>query len=294
MAPEVKAASKWLLTLTTYTGTVVAIWTLPWSSVVKATVLAVIILCAVMVMILAQAVAGRQQIKALLRDKELLEKQLADADSASDLENSMIALAHALSQPPTSDSNNHFYEVVETYRIDGSDATYRYTLRGMRIADGTAGYLAFKVSGDSPADASSLMAEATDLSTGDPLSIAFLRDDTHFKVIQVIFKSPLAQNDQFNIEISLRWNGTFPRVRRRDYLFSTWSQYASQGIDRLTCRLNSDLEVRNVVLEELREGRRHRSETQPKIVNAHGRCEVTWVSNNPSALYLLQFEKVYH
>lgn len=293
MPSEVKTASKWLLGLASYTGTVVGIWTLPWSSGIKTAVLAILILGAVLVVVTAEAMAGQRRVKELQRENEFLEGKLADA-GASDLENSMIALAHTLTEDPLSDSNHHYFEIMETYRLDGNDATYRYRLRGRRVTEGTSAYLAFKVSGDAPADASSLMAEATDLDTHEPLSIAFLRDYTHFKVIQVIFKVPLAKDDHFNVEISLRWNGTFPRVRRRDYLFSTWSHYAVQGIDRLTCKLNSDVEVRNVVLEELRDGERHRSETQPKILNTHGRCEVTWVSSNPSALYLLQFEKVYH
>jgi len=50
---------------------------------------------------------------------------------------------------------------------------------------------------------------------------------------------------------------------------------------------------RHVVLEELRDAKRQRSAIQPKIINAHGRCEVTWSVAGPSALYLLQFEKVY-
>jgi hypothetical protein len=294
MPPEVKAASKWLLSLTTYTGLVVAVWALPWSASAKATVLGVFILIAVMVVVLAKTGATRREIKALKLEKEALERQISDADYASDLENGMIALAHALTQLPTDDSQNHFYEVEESYRIDGNDATYKYTLRGVRVAEGSADYLAFKVSGDSPADASTLLAEAVDLTTGDPLSIAFLRDDLYFKVIQVIFRPPLAKSDTFKIEITLRWSGTFPRTRRRDYLFSTWSQFASLGIDRLTCKLSSDLELKNVVLEELRDGRRQRSDTQPKIISAHGRCDVTWVSTSPGALYLLQFEKVYH
>jgi hypothetical protein len=294
MSPEIKKASAWLASLATYTGFVVGVWALPWSTSVKIVVLAFAVLFAAMVVLIAAVAKTRREMVALQERNAELQAKAAEAEDALELENGMVALAYMLTEDPTADTDNHYTEVVESYRIDGSDATYQYQLRGRRVADGNAAWLEFKVSGDAPADASSLLAEAVDVATGQPLSIAFVRDESYFKVIQVIFKEPISSGDSFDIDVTLRWGGTFPLGRRRDYLFAHWGQYARRGIDRHTCKLSSDVEVRNVTLEELKDGRRARSKTQPKIVSAHGRCEVTWSSSAPSVLYLLQFEKVYN
>jgi len=68
--------------------------------------------------------------------------------------------------------------------------------------------------------------------------------------------------------------------------------YAAKGIDRLTCRLSSDLELKNVVLEEIKNAKRERSRTPTKIIINRGRWDVTWLVDRPDSLYLLQFEKV--
>jgi hypothetical protein len=294
MPPELKTASTWLASLVTYTGFVVAIWELPWSTPTKVVLLALIVMVAVTVVIAARAAQVRRELVQMLERNIVLEAQVADADDTNELENGMIALFHILTEEPTTDLDNHYTEVVESYRIDGSDATYEYQLQGVRVAEGNAASMEFKISGDAPSDASSMLAEAMDGATRERLGIAFVRDESYFKVLQVIFKEPIASGERFNIDVTLRWRGTFPRGRRRDYLFSHWGLYARRGIDRLTCKLSSDVEVRHVILEELKDGRRHPSETQPKIVSAHGRCEVTWSAMGPNVLYLLQFEKVYN
>jgi len=279
MSPELKRTSALMASLIGYTGFVVGIWATPWSLSTRIVLLVVVILIGVAAWAYFRGEQARRELRA----------------RAADLEGGMVALAFMRGEEPIADLQNHYSEVVESYRIDGDDATYKYTLRGQRVAEETGEFLVFKVSGDSAVDASNMLAEAVDLTTNTPLSVNFIRDESYFKVIQIIFKSPIAQGETFDIEVTLRWAGTFPRARRHDYFFSSWGLYARCGIDRLVCKLSSDLEFRNVILEESRGGGHPvRSPFQPKIDSVNKRCEVTWSSTNPGVLYILHFEKVSH
>ena len=305
MGPEIKAAAKLLVSLATYTGLLIRVWTLPWSVSIKATLSGALLLVAMIIFMIARLATASRKIKRLenanlafqeklTESTQLLQQQIADAEVAKELEEGMVALAYLLRQTPTADDENHYYSVQETYSIDDSDGSYKYVLHGTREVEGTGEFLFLKVGGDAPADASSLVVEAIDLLKREPLNIAFTHDGEYLKVLQVIFKAPLEMGQEFKIMVTLGWPGTFPRSRRRDYLFSHWGLYAARGIDELTCRLSSDLEVKNVTLEEIKNGMREHSTTQHhKITRDHGRCDVTWVVKKPDSMYLLQFEKVY-
>ena len=281
-----------LATLATYTGLVVGVWALPWNRGAKVLLLVILILTGALVAAVTGLLAEQRRIRELRSDNDQLMARLADASYVSDLTDGMIALVYCLSQPPLADTDNHYFEVIEKYRVDGDDASYSYGLRGRRVASGVSETIRLKVSGDTPADAVSLVAEASDATSGEPLAMTFVRDDPYFKVMEITFKSPISTGDEFDVSVSLRWGGTFPRVRRSDYLFSQWSLYAGEGIERLSCAVSYDLQLRNVTLEELETGHRRRSAVQPKLVDANGRCELSWVVPNPTALYLLRFEKV--
>lgn len=292
MHDEVSEASKWLISATGYTGLVVGIWSLPWTYSAKIPCLAILILIFILAKSVDRNIRTARILHQVRSENNSLAQRVEDLSYSFDLADGMVALAHTLTQAPAVDAENHYHEVVDNYRIDQDDATYLHELRGRRVLEGSGSGLMIKVSGDTPADASTMSAEATDRQTERPLSVTFIRDDPYLKVLRIEFDRPLAQGDEFHISLSLRWAGTFPRARKVDYVFSSWSIFAAQGIDRYSCTLSSDLQLENIVLEELSDGKRNRAKVQPKIVSRKSRCEASWSTMHPSSLYLLRFEKV--
>jgi hypothetical protein len=292
MVSRIRQVGAWTAAVLAYTSTALAVWALPWS-VSNRLVLLLAILLLLLVGILVVLLQRLDRIRVELRTAE----DAAHIAGLTQLEldalaNGMVAFSYAQSQKPVNDIDHHFISIREEFRIDGDDATFTYELRGRRVNVGASDYLSIKVSGDVPVDAASLMAEAKSLPSDEPLEIEFERDEPYLKVLRIKFATPAIRGQEFRIHLSLRWNGTFPRDRRYDYLFSNWGVYASRGVEKLTTTLSSDLELRDVVLYEIGRGKRQRRPSQPRVQNRHGRCDVSWYTHNPSKVYLLQFEKL--
>lgn len=204
----------------------------------------------------------------------------------------MIALYYNLAEEPVTDAEHHYLQIEQQYILAGDDATYVFRFNGRRVAPGKTTSMMLKLSGDTPADGDTLGAEVIDRATGTALSSRFSRDDEYFKVLSVELPQPVEENGEFDIQLSFRWPGGFPRARRHDYVFSTWGYYANQGVDRLTFKMISDVDIVGATLEELDEGKRRRARIQPKIIpQAGGRCEVSWSLPSPDAVLLMRFEK---
>ena len=288
---ETKGALSWLAEVGTLVALAFAVAFLP-IDVLSRVLVALLLLFGGLIRFLW--VLARKRSKALSEAVDRYrsaEVSLLEVEGRAGLTDGMIALAYHLSQSPMSDPDHHYYEIDEMYRIDGDDATYQYRFRGTRVTPGSTTGLRIKLSGDTPADSKSLLAEARDV-TGAALSVHFVRDDPYFKVAEIMFDHGVSTNDTFDVSVTFRWSGTFPRARSQDYAFSSWSDFATQGVDRIVSTLSSDVDIRAVRLFELSEGRRQLAPVQPKTIRDGGRWEVRWVAEHPTALSLLTFEKV--
>lgn len=291
MSEELKSVLAWITYIVTYSAVLIGIWALPWSVSLKGMIIVILILIATIAILSAKVVHLSREALKFKTEKAALVREIADLTYATDLTDGMVALFYSLSQPPGEDHEHHFFEIAQEYRIDGDDASYSFSFNGERIASGQSSIFRLKISGDTPVDAATLVPEAIDSISGNRLPTTFSKDDPYLKVIDVIFDKPLEFGDRFKINVSLRWTGTFPRARQRDYIFVPWGPYCVGGIERFIGDLSADLEIKNATLEEIVSGHRRRSEIQPKTVERRGRCHVSWVVSNPTALYLLRFEK---
>jgi len=289
---EISSVGKWLLYGATYSGAVIGIWALPWSTALKGAAVFILILIVVLGILVGQQARLRRRIVESGTETQSLKEEISELKYAIDLTDGMVGLFYSLSQPPDADHDHHFFEIEQEYRIDGDDATYSFSFHGKRVTDGQSAVLRVKISGDAPADAATLVPEARDSSTDARLQVVFMRDDPYLKVIDIVFSRPVEKDESFKVHFTLRWAGTFPRARRSDYLFSHWGMYCQGGIDRFIGTLSADVQVRNATLEEIENGHRSRSRIQPKTVDRRGRYQVSWIVENPTALYLLRFEKV--
>jgi hypothetical protein len=289
---EITSVGKWLLAGASYTGAVVGIWALPWDVALKGAVVSILILIVILGLLVAQQMRLKRKVAEAGSETQSLREEVSELKYTIDLTDGMVGLFYSLSQPPDADHEHHFFEIEQEYRIDGDDASYSFSFHGKRVVDGQSAALRLKISGDAPVDAATLVPEARDSSTDQPLQVVFTRDDPYLKVIDIAFDRPIEKGESFKLNLTLRWAGTFPRARRSDYLFSPWGIYCQEGIDRFIGRLSADVQVRNATLEEIENGRRSRSRIQPKTVDRRGRCQVSWIVENPTALYLLRFEKV--
>ena len=254
--------------------------------------IAIIILLAIITILAAKIAALNRQLRIIQADKESLAREVGDLSYATDLTDGMVALFYSLAQAPSTDKEHHYFEIRDEYRIDGDDGTYSYYFHGERTADGQTTVFQLKISGDTPADAATLVPEAEDVTSGESLRVSFAADGPYLKVLSVTLSKPIEKGESFKLTISLRWAGTFPRARTSDYIFIPWGPYCSEGIDRFAGSLSADIDVRNATLEEINGGKRSRSSIQPKVMEHRGRYRVSWTVDNPTALYLLRFEKV--
>jgi hypothetical protein len=251
----------------------------------------VLVLMAALVVLSYESNKRADEVRVARNEIRLLEDTLRDAQPFSRLADDTLALAYYMSQGPTNDPDHRYNEISETYRLEGDDATYIYRLRATRVTPGATDRLQLKLSGDTPVDGASLQAEARDTITNASLPIGFIRDDPYFKVVEIAFNPNIEEGHSFAIWLSFRWSGTFPRARRNDYTFSSWNDFAPQGVDRLISCVSSDVDIRVAKLFEVSEGRRQLATVQPKTVPTGTRWEVRWTVDKPHALYLLSFEK---
>jgi hypothetical protein len=278
----------------TIVGLAAAIWSLPTSGPILFLLLTDLVLVIVCVALLQLNQAHRTTLEQSRSENERLMFTLSRLDGLDELSEGMIALLNFLSQEPIHDSEHHYSIIRERYVIDNDDATYETELQGRRVVEGYTSHLIVKIAGDTPVDQRTILPTARSLDADVDLPVSFIRDDPYFKILAIELAFPLELNDSFNITLSFRWAGSFPRARQHDYLFSAWGYVASLGVDRIEGLLLSDVPLHAPVLEELRDGRHKLSAIQPKHASREGgrRSEVSWAVDNPDAVYLLRFEKL--
>lgn len=294
MGEDARAVTARTMEACTIVGFAAGIWALPASQSTRLLLLANLVLVIVCVAVFQLNHNHRIALERARAENERLAFTLSKLDGLDELSEGMIALLNFLSQDPIHDTEHHYSLIRERYVIDNDDATYEYELQGRRVVEGYTTHLIIKIAGDTPADQRTILAAACSMNDGSALTVSFVRDDPYFKVLAIELPCSLAIHDTFDIALSFRWAGTFPRARRHDYLFSAWGYVASQGVDRIEGLLLSDVPLQGPVLEELRDGRHKRSVIQPKHVPAdgHRRTEVSWAVDHPNDVYLLRFEKL--
>lgn len=270
----------------------IAVWVLPFDRIINVLLLIVAILSALLWIQLFRQRKQHRRADNLQEQLSAAQLALEEREAESQLAEGMVALHYNLSAEPVSDSEHRFLEIDETYFIQRDDATYKYRMRGVRVVEGIGTSIKLKISGDSPADRISLGLEANDSRSGERLHVDFLRDDDYLKVVEIRFPKPLSTDDEFDITLSLLWSGTFPRARRKDYVFSPWGSFALFGVGRLSFRLDVDADIDSADLDEISDGKRRRACVQPKIQHGRGRrSEISWTVDNPSAIFLLRIVK---
>lgn len=199
-----------------------------------------------------------------------------------------------LTQPPYADDQHHLTYVREEYVVHGDDGTYNWTLCGKNALNSDSSCIYIKISGDSPIDLSELPITSIDKLNGDNrLNMSCIGDRPNCKAFAIQFTNPIAPGQSFEIQLSCRWDNTFLRTHKRDYVFFSWGAFATLGIDRLIGRLVCDTPVTDFALERFDDGQRLREPRQPRVVDTSDRHTVLeWEVLNPRSIYVLSFTKL--
>jgi hypothetical protein len=218
-------------------------------------------------------------------------EEMANIDG---LAKGLLGLMVHLTQPPHSDTQHHLTYVREEYVVHGDDGTFNWIVEGYNALDTPSPTLFVKISGDSPLDVTELPLTVLDRLRGDaPLRTACVGDRPNCKAYAVEFQNPLEPRQNFSIQVNCRWKNTFIRTRRRDYVFFSWGEFASLGIDRLTGRLVCDIPIVDFVLERFDDGQRLREPRQPQVMDSSAKHTVLeWEVLNPRSIYVLSFTKL--
>jgi hypothetical protein len=207
----------------------------------------------------------------------------------------MLGLFLITAENPFPDRKHHFTFVQEEYVVHGDDGIYNWILQGCNVLHRPSQSLIVKFAGDTPVDISSLALSVLDKSTGQRYSdkqIRMLKDLPYLKVFELLFAKPISEDECFDLSLSCRWDNTFARARRYDYVFFAWGYCATQGIDKLVGRLVCDVPIADFVLEKIEAGRLQKEHSQPKLVDTSSKHFVLeWEVSNPQHVYLLRFTK---
>lgn len=238
----------------------------------------------------------------LSRKFQELQKKLGTAELSGEelqrfrgLFEGMLALYLYTTERPNSDPKHHFVLVQEEYVIYKDDGIYNWVLKGYNVHDDPSSSLTVKLSGDAPADIASLSLSVTDGLTGqyyEDNQVRVVSDLPYLKVFEIGFPKAIRKDEHFEIKLNCRWDNTFTRSRKYDYVFFPWGPYATHGIDKLIGRLVCDVPIVEFVLERLDSGKLIKEHRQPKAIDTASKHYVLeWEISNPQYVYILRFTK---
>lgn len=184
------------------------------------------------------------------------------------------------------DNTHTFLLIQQTYLIDGYDGTFVLRYHGKNAINQMSQCFRDSVVGDSAADTSLMAIKVVDKGKNVPLTWKLLKDEPYEKLIEIYFLQPLNFGDEFDIEFSCRWPGTF--TRREDYVFYP-IHYYKHGVKKLVGELI--LNAAPSYVEGIRfDGGKAMLETvQPQIQRRENKFIVTWEIENPTHIYILQY-----
>lgn len=184
------------------------------------------------------------------------------------------------------DNTHRFLLIQQTYLIDGYDGTFVLRYHGKNATNQMSQCFRDGVAGDSVADTSLMAIKVVDKAENVPLTWKLLKDEPYKKLIEIYFRQPLNFGDEFDIEFSCRWPGTF--TRREDYVFYPMHHY-KHGVKRLVGELilnAAPIYVRGI----RRDGKKTMLEpVQPQIQRRENKFVVTWEIENPKHIYILYY-----
>ncbi|MGN9788767.1 hypothetical protein ACTMTF_45745 [Nonomuraea sp. ZG12] len=234
------------------------------------------------------------------KELKYLENKCAELTELSQQSADLTHLAYGLSASisylagePRGDYSHHYTQVIEEYAIHGDDGTYIWTLRGYNATSKPSEKIGVKFIGDRPMSAQALDITVVDLlQPENDLKVELVTDLPHYKSIAVFFGSSLPPQGEFALKISCRWNETFTRERRFDYVMFVMGVVAARGVDRMTGRLICDLPIVDFRLEECSHNGLLPAAVQPHQVDSTShRTILEWHARDPKSMYLLRFHK---
>lgn len=286
-----KSLLKEIISLLGYLSLGIAIW----NATHDVLVICIYALLAFYLLLLLRYLAANRRIKEVESQLALANNSADDLQRVQGLFEGMLGLFLYITEPPQSDTNHHYSFAQEEYVIQGDDGVYNWILKGCSIQDEPSTGLTLKYSGDSPIDASSLALSVTDQLTGHRYThdqFHLVKDFPYLKILNVTFAQPILKGQCFDLKLSCRWDNTFTRSRKYDYVFFAWGYYAAQGIDKLIGRLICDVPIGDIILERLEDGRLIKERRQPKLVDTATKHFVfEWEVDNPRQVYILRFTK---
>jgi hypothetical protein len=184
------------------------------------------------------------------------------------------------------DNTHRFLLIQQTYLIDGHDGAFVLRYHGKNATNQISRCFRDSVVGDSAADTSLMAIKVVDKDKNVPLRWKLLKDEPYEKLIEIYFLQPLNFGDEFDIEISCRWPGTF--TRREDYVFYP-IHYYKHGVKKLIGELILNAAPNYVEGIRFDGGKAMLETVQPQIQRRRNKFVVTWEIENPKYIYILQY-----
>lgn len=184
------------------------------------------------------------------------------------------------------DNKHRFSLIQQKYILEGYNGAFVLRYQGKNVTKQISRFFRDSVVGDSAADVSFMAIKVVDKIRNVPLIWKLIKDEPYEKLIEVYFCEPLNFGDEFDIEISCQWPGTF--TRREDYVFFP-IHYYKHGVEKLIGQLV--LNSSPSYIEGLRfDGKRVELEpVQPKMQRKGRKYVITWEIDNPKYIYILQY-----
>jgi len=176
--------------------------------------------------------------------------------------------------------------VEQTYIIKGTDVQCILRYKGINMNKQVSRFFRDSVAGDSPMDALLMNIQAIDKARNTPLKWKLVKDSSYEKIIEIYFFEPLKQGEEFDIEWSCQWLGTF--TRREDYVFYPVNIY-KQGVKKLIARLVLERKPKYIELIRINNKGANLEPLRPQIKEEDKKFVITYEIDNPKFIYIVQF-----
>jgi hypothetical protein len=211
--------------------------------------------------------------------------KLEDISKPLDLERLGFS-QYVMPDPLLVDKTHKMSLIHQTYQIKCYDGIFTLRYQGKNAGKEVSRFFRDSIASDSAADISLMDVRVIDKIKDIPLKWKLLKDKTYQKLMEIYFFQPLYPGEEFSIEISCRWPGTF--MRREDYVYYP-VHYYQKGVRKLIGELVLDLEP--TYIEGVRfNGKKLELEVErPQITKRNERYLIRWEIEKPQNIYILHF-----
>lgn len=194
--------------------------------------------------------------------------------------------------PLVADRVHAFTLIDQEFVIEGVDVRWTFTYEGRNSAAHPSRMFRDVMTGDSQGDLQLMEIRAVDLLHGQPMDWSAVSDEPYRKVLDFHFPRPVLPGEEFRIQLSCRWRGTFTTIE--SYVFFSF------GLRRRgTERFRGTIVVPGIpdYVEGVRyDGRVITTEIdQPRVTSEDGRTTIVWEVENPLAeprgVYAVDFKR---